>query len=73
VCLILATGALAAGCTSDKPQPPPLPPSQVTAPAQGGLAMADPRASLTATPQPGGRVLIIGGCVVDRHAAVAGP
>src|SRR5688500_3683265 len=33
VCLILVTGALTAGCTADRPQPPP--PPRGTAPAQG--------------------------------------
>ena len=70
VCLILTTGALTAGCTTGERQPPPSP--QVTAPAQGGLAMAVPRASHTATPLPGGRVLIVGGCVVDHCDGTAG-
>jgi hypothetical protein len=72
VCLILTAGALTAGCAADKPQPPPPSPPQVTAPAQGGLAMAVPRASHTATPLPGGRVLIVGGCVVDHCDGTAG-
>jgi hypothetical protein len=70
VCLVVAAGALAAGCTTGSPQPPPAP--EVSASAQGGLTMAVPRASHTATPLPGGRVLVVGGCVVDHCDGTAG-